>query len=257
MPTAKRERKRAGRQARLAQIEAARRRAQLRKRALVGVIVAAVAVGVIYVFNRGPASPAKRAVTTAGGCPAVNGSSPRRTSFTQPPPTCIQPGRTYTATFTTDVGTFTATLDAKTAPVTVNDFVVLARYHFYDGLSFHRVIPGFVIQGGDPNPPTSATSAPSGPQGPGYSVRGEAPKAGAYKVGSLAMAKTQGEPPGTASSQFFIVTGPQGVALPPQYSLFGQVTSGLGVVKKIEAAGTPSGQPKVVHKMLKVTISSS
>jgi cyclophilin family peptidyl-prolyl cis-trans isomerase len=146
----------------------------------------------------------------------------------------------------TDVGTFTVALDAKAAPKTVNNFVFLAREHFYDGLTFHRVIPGFVVQGGDPQG--------NGSGGPGYKFGDELPKAGAYKVGSLAMANSG---PNTNGSQFFIVTGPQGAQLPPNYSLFGSVSSGIDVVKTIEAAGSQSGTPTTVHKMTKVTIAES
>ena len=143
----------------------------------------------------------------------------------------------------TDAGAFTIELDPGKAPVTVNNFVSLARFHYYDGIVFHRVIPGFVIQGGDPQG--------TGTGGPGYQFADELPRQGEYRVGSLAMANSGRD---TNGSQFFVITGDQGVALPPNYALFGQVTSGLDVVKKIEADGDPSGTPRVVHKMTKVTI---
>jgi cyclophilin family peptidyl-prolyl cis-trans isomerase len=146
----------------------------------------------------------------------------------------------------TDVGTFNVALDAKAAPKTVNNFVFLAREHFYDGVTFHRVIPGFVVQGGDPQG--------NGSGGPGYKFADELPKAGAYKVGSLAMANSG---PNTNGSQFFIITGSQGTQLPPNYSLFGNVNSGMDVVKNIEAGGSSSGTPTTVHKMTRVTITES
>ncbi len=268
MPSQKRARKRAGRQARLAQVEAARRRRSRLRRGVTLLVIAVVVIGLVALLGRGgskspaktpPATtrsarsstpPAGAALTGPTPCPKADGTSPRTTSFAQPPPMCIDPAQAYTATFTTDVGSFVVTLDAKAAPKTVDDFVVLARYHFYDGLSFHRVIPGFVVQGGDPKG--------NGSGGPGYTVAGEVPPAGAYKVGSVAMAKTQSDPPGTAASQFFVITGQEGTGLPPQYSLFGTVTSGMDVVERIDADGTkPNGTPKVVHHMVKVVVSPS
>lgn len=274
MPSPKRARKRAGRQARLAQVEAARKRKSRLRRGIILAVIAVVVIGLVALLGRGGSkSPAKTqaakprsarsgpttsttAVAPAGAtlsgptpCPAADGSSPRTVAFAQPPPMCVNPATAYTATFTTDVGTYAVALDAKAAPKTVNDFIVLARYHFYDGLTFHRVIPGFVVQGGDPKG--------NGSGGPGYTVAGEVPPAGAYKIGSLAMAKTSADPPGSAGSQFFIITGQQGTQLPPQYSLFGMVNSGTDVVAKIDADGTPSGTPKVVHHILKVVISPS
>jgi len=278
VPSQKRARKRAGRQARLAQVEAARKRKSRVRRGLTLVVMAVVAIGLVTLLSRGgskspaksqsaksqsaksqsakskPSStttsaPAGAALSGPTPCPAPDGSSPRTIAFAQPPPMCINPATAYTATFTTDVGTFAVALDAKAAAKTVNDFVVLARYHFYDSLIFHRVISGFVVQGGDPKG--------NGSGGPGYTVAGEVPPAGAYKIGSLAMAKTSADPPGTAGSQFFVITGQQGTQLPAQYSLFGMVTSGLDVVAKIDADGTASGTPKVVHHMVKVAISPS
>ncbi len=182
------------------------------------------------------------------GCPALNGSSPHYTRFSAPPKMCIDPAKTYTAKMKTDVGTITIKLDAAKNPTTVNNFVFLAGYHFYDGTAFHRVIPGFVDQGGDPTG--------TGTGGPGYEFNGGAPKSpSVYTAGALAMANSGG--PSTDGSQFFIVVGQGGKGLSPNYSYFGQVTSGMGVVDKINADGTASGTPKVVHKVESVTISVS
>jgi peptidylprolyl isomerase/peptidyl-prolyl cis-trans isomerase B (cyclophilin B) len=166
---------------------------------------------------------------------------------------CISPARNYSADVTTTKGKFTITLDAKSAPNTVNNFVVLARYHFYDGIPFHRIVPGFVVQGGDPQA--------SGLGGPGYKFDDELPKAGSYKIGSVAMANSG---PNTNGSQFFIITGDSGTSLPPQYSLFGTVTSGMDVVKAIEAVGTPEtgtdpngGKPTQVVTISSITITES
>jgi cyclophilin family peptidyl-prolyl cis-trans isomerase len=206
--------------------------------------MAAAVIGIVVLVNRTRSS--NKAASSHPPCPAVNGSSPRQTSFHGTPPMCINTKLAYSATIDTDLGPFTVALLTKQAPLTVNNFVFLSRYHFYNGLTFHRVIPGFVVQGGDPKG--------NGTGGPGYKFADELPKAGAYKIGSLAMANSG---PNTNGSQFFIITGPQGVRLAPKYSLFGQVTSGMAVVSRIESDGGASGTPKVVHKMLNVTISQS
>jgi cyclophilin family peptidyl-prolyl cis-trans isomerase len=146
----------------------------------------------------------------------------------------------------TSEGTMVIALDPIAAPVTVNNFVFLARYHYFDGIVFHRIIPGFVLQGGDPTG--------SGRGGPGYRFADELPKAGRYEIGSLAMANAG---PDTNGSQFFVISGPQGVRLPPQYALFGKVVSGLDVVATIDAIGTPSGTPKADVTIESVTITES
>jgi cyclophilin family peptidyl-prolyl cis-trans isomerase len=158
---------------------------------------------------------------------------------------CIDPARRYTAEMVTTKGTMRIALDAAAAPRTVNNFVFLARYHYYDGVAFHRIIPGFVVQGGDPEG--------SGRGGPGYRFADELPRAGRYEVGSLAMANAG---PDTNGSQFFIISGPDGTALPPKYSLFGKVVQGLDVVAALDAVGSPgAGTPKerVVIDSLTIT----
>jgi cyclophilin family peptidyl-prolyl cis-trans isomerase len=165
----------------------------------------------------------------------------------------IDPTKTYTATVKTDVGTFVIALDAKEAPQTVNNFVFLAQHHFFDCVTFHRVIPGFVDQTGDP------TGTGSG--GPGYTIPDELPAkasnpAHQYPLGSVTMANT-GQPH-TGGSQWFVTAGTQGESLPNSYTLFGRVTSGMSVVEKINAQGSASGvPPDVIHRMLKVAIASS
>ncbi|MBA2437408.1 MAG: peptidylprolyl isomerase [Acidimicrobiia bacterium] len=140
---------------------------------------------------------------------------------------CIDPSRRYTAELSTSLGDLTIALDPVAAPATVNNFVVLARYHYYDGLVFHRVIKGFMCQGGDPQG--------TGTGGPGYKFDDELPKPGRYEIGSLAMANSG---PNTNGSQFFIVSGRSGVGLPPSYSLFGKVVKGLDVVATMEGVST-------------------
>ncbi len=163
-------------------------------------------------------------------CPAVDGSSPRQTSFDGPFPMCIDPAKIYEAEMVTSMGTMKIALNAAAARKTVNNFVSLARYHYYDGLIFHRIIPGFMCQGGCPEG--------SGRGNPGYRFEDELPKPGRYEIGSVAMANAG---PNTNGSQFFIVSGPSGVGLPPQYSLFGQVVAGLDVVDAMEKVQTGAG----------------
>src|SRR4051812_45683986 len=143
------------------------------------------------------------------------------------PDMVIDPSKRYTATMQTSMGELVIALDAVAAPQTVNNFVFLARYHYYDGIIFHRIIQGFMCQGGDPTG--------TGRGGPGYRFADELPKPGRYEVGSVAMANAG---PNTNGSQFFIVSGQSGVGLPPQYSLFGKVVKGLDVVDTMEKVAT-------------------
>jgi cyclophilin family peptidyl-prolyl cis-trans isomerase len=179
-------------------------------------------------------------------CPNTDGSSPKTQQFDGPPPMCIDPSKRYTAEMVTTKGTLKIALDPFAAPSTVNNFVFLARYHYFDGIVFHRVIPGFVLQGGDPTG--------TGRGGPGYRFADELPAAGRYELGSLAMANAG---PDTNGSQFFIISGPSGVALPPQYSLFGKVVNGLDVVATIDAIGTRSGDPTESVTIESVTITEA
>jgi cyclophilin family peptidyl-prolyl cis-trans isomerase len=179
-------------------------------------------------------------------CPNADGSSPKQQHFDGPPPMCIDPNRRYSAEMVTSKGTLRIALDPISAPKTVNNFVFLARYHYYEGIVFHRVIPGFVLQGGDPTG--------NGTGGPGYRFEDELPPPGRYELGSLAMANAG---PNTNGSQFFIISGPDGVRLPPQYSLFGKVVSGLDVVSTIDQLGSRSGQPKELVTIDSVTVTES
>lgn len=176
-------------------------------------------------------------------CPPAEGTEERTTSFESAPPMCLTPGVDYTAVITTDAGTVTVDLLEDKAPETVNNFVFLARNHFYDGITFHRVIPGFMIQGGDPQG--------TGSGGPGYQFSDELPAAGEYEIGSVAMANAG---PDTNGSQFFIVTGDAGVSLPPDYSLFGAVTEGMETVTAIETDGSAQGTPSTTHTIESVEI---
>ena len=261
MPSDKRERQRAAREARRAAEAAAYRRARTRKRFFRLAILAVIGlVGAYAVYTATKPEEQRVATdsttsTTAGSepefgtgeCPPAEGAATRTTSFSAPPPKCIEDGKQYTATITTDVGDFKIELNADKAPLTVNNFVFLARHQFYEEVPVHRVIPGFVVQGGD-------GAKGDGTGGPGYKFGDELPKQGEYEIGSVAMANSGKD---TNGSQFFVVTGEQGVGLPPSYSLFGKVVEGLDVVKKIEADGSPGGTPTTVHRIIKVAITES
>jgi cyclophilin family peptidyl-prolyl cis-trans isomerase len=145
----------------------------------------------------------------------------------------------------TNCGNFTIALDVARAPKTASSFAYLARKGVYDDTTFHRIVPGFVIQGGDP------TGTGSG--GPGYFVDEPPPPNLSYTQGIVAMAKTQAEPPGRSGSQFFVVTVPD-AGLTPDYALVGKVSSGLDVVQRIEQLGTPGGVPKAPVVIRRVTI---
>jgi cyclophilin family peptidyl-prolyl cis-trans isomerase/FKBP-type peptidyl-prolyl cis-trans isomerase len=161
---------------------------------------------------------------------ASDGNEPRQQTFEEMQPFCIDTSATYTAEIVTNFGSITVELLPEKAPQTVNNFVMLARYHYFDDTECHRAIPEFVVQCGDP----TAT----GTGGPGYRFPDELPLAGEYQIGSLAMANSG---PDTNGSQFFIITGERGAALPPSYSLFGTVTEGLdSTVVALDAVANPA-----------------
>ncbi|HEX3087389.1 MAG TPA: peptidylprolyl isomerase [Ilumatobacteraceae bacterium] len=193
-----------------------------------------------------PSTVAGATLTGETPCPAADGSSPRTITFAQAPPSCIDATKTYSAEVTTNKGAYTIELDAGAAPLTVNNFVVLARYHYFDSTICHRAIPQFAVQCGDP------TGTGSG--GPGYTFADELPAAGSYKVGSIAMANSG---PDTNGSQFFIITGANGVALSPDYTLFGQVTDGLDTtVTALDALGNPDQAANGVPPLEQIVIQS-
>ena len=180
-------------------------------------------------------------------CPAADGSSARRTEFPAAPPMCIDPAKSYTAELVTTLGTMVISLDAAGAPKTVNNFVFLARYHYYDGIIFHRIINGFMCQGGDPTG--------TGRGGPGYKFADELPKPGRYEIGSIAMANAG---PNTNGSQFFLISGNSGVQLPPQYALFGKIVKGLDILDEMQKVKTDrNDRPAVDVVIQSVTITES
>jgi peptidyl-prolyl cis-trans isomerase B (cyclophilin B) len=158
----------------------------------------------------------------------------------------LDPAKQHTVNVRTNLGSFAFRLNVKDSPCTTSSFASLVRKRFFNGTRFHRIVRGFVIQGGDP------TGTGSG--GPGYTVVDVPPDDAAYTRGVVAMAKTGAEPPGTAGSQFFVVTG-KDASLPPDYALLGNVSSGLDVVLRIGMLGDASEQPtrKVVVQRMTVT----
>ena len=278
MPSDKRARQRAGREAKLAaQAKTAKRRRLLRNG--IGVVIAvAVVGGSIYLIGHHNSSKTSGTTTTtaakgtdaaaqaaanrlavAAGCPASTSTRVNTQHYSSPPTMTIDPTKTYSATVQTTAGTFVIALDATTAPKSVNNFVFLAGKGFYHCVIFHRVIPGFMDQTGDPTG--------TGTGGPGYSFSEPGPAVATpqYPIGSVAMANSNNPPttdPTTNGSQFFIVAGATGESLPPDYTLFGHVTSGLGVVQKINAQGNSSAAadgmpPAVTQRILKVTVSGA
>ena len=251
MGTEKRQRQKEGRQVRLAEEETTTRRRQRRRRLVLSVALALAVFAVLVLISQAgtddpadQANPTPDASTTTSGpaafefgtgaCPPVEKAPEPVLAFPAPPQRCIVEGVDYSAMVTTSEGIFTVDLLEDQAPGTVNNFVVLARYGYFDGDDFHRIIPGFVVQGGDP------VGEPQGTGGPGYEIADELPASvDEYVEGAVAMANAG---PDTNGSQFYIYLGPN--RLPgPTFSLFGQVTEGLEVVKAIEAKGTPEGTP--------------
>ncbi len=201
----------------------------------------------------GTAEPTETATATpedtggeqGSGCDKVGKPKPKDAEFAKPKRR-LDEGKTYVAKVKTNCGEFEITLDAKRAPKTGGSFAFLAGKGFFDGLGFHRIVPGFVIQGGDPKG--------DGSGGPGYSIVEAPPEDLTYGKGIVAMAKTAIEDPGTSGSQFFVVTGDD-TPLPPEYALLGKVTKGQDVVDLIGVAPVgPDEQPVEPIVMESVTV---
>jgi peptidyl-prolyl cis-trans isomerase B (cyclophilin B) len=194
------------------------------------------------------AVPSGAPAASGAGCTAVKKPAAKPSGGHRAPRSLLPAGHRYTAVVSTSCGSFTVALAAKTSPRTVASFVALARAGYFDRTVFHRIVPGFVSQGGDP------TQTGSG--GPGYTTVDAPPANTRYVRGVVAMAKTQTEPPGAAGSQFFVVTGAN-VGLPPDYALLGRVTNGLAVVLRIGKLGDAQEQPTRVVEILSVRITSA
>jgi cyclophilin family peptidyl-prolyl cis-trans isomerase len=263
MGTEKRNRKKENRRQRLDDLAKQQQRKRTRKLATRAAIFIAVVVGVALIISVSGGSDSTstsdttvdtaatapvegRSITGETPCPAVDGSEARASTFENAPSNCLDASKTYTAVVTTNKGEFSIVLDQTKAPLAANNFVTLARYKYFDNTQCHRAILDFVVQCGDP------TATGSG--GPGYSFADELPQAGEYKLGSIAMANSG---PNTNGSQFFIITGDQGVTLPPSYTLFGQVTSGLDTtVPALNAASNPDPAANGVPPLETLTIVS-
>jgi cyclophilin family peptidyl-prolyl cis-trans isomerase len=181
-------------------------------------------------------------------CSSVDSPAARNPDPAQAPSEPLDSSRTYTLTFDTSCGSFTITLDPELAPKTTASLVALASAGSFDDTIFHRVVPGFVIQGGDPTQ--------SGAGGPGYSTIDVPPSDAAYTQGVVAMAKSGVEAPGTSGSQFFVVTG-KDAGLPPEYAIVGEVTDGLDTVLRIDALGVGDGPPSQPVVVAGVTVGES
>jgi cyclophilin family peptidyl-prolyl cis-trans isomerase len=298
VPSEKRSRQRAAREARLAfEAQAKKRRRQIRN-AIITVVVAAVIVGIVFLVS-GNGSPKKNKqaassttttlvgtttttkaatgtsapvtsttvanksnaalqaaankVAEAAGCPASTKTTVNTQKYAAAPAMTINTNMLYSATVVTTAGTFEMALNAKSDPITVNNFVFLAQKGYYHCVIFHRVIPNFMDQTGDPTG--------TGEGGPGYTITDENPAKSAsasdqYPLGSVAMANTGAANSG--GSQFFIVTGAEGEGLPNTYALFGRITSGMDVVDTINQQGSAAGiPPDVTQRIISVTIHES
>lgn len=201
------------------------------------------------------AATTSTAAAAKAPCTTVEVPPPKGASHLSAPHLRLDPHRTYTVTIATNCGTFAFTLDVTQSPKTSASFYYLVKRGFFDGVTFHRVASGFVIQGGDPTG--------TGAGGPGYTVVEAPPRSTQYALGDVAMAKTATQPSGASGSQFFIVTAAnatQSAGLTPDYALLGKVVSGIGVVEKIGSLPTNppgDGSPTPAVVMSSVTVSTS
>jgi peptidyl-prolyl cis-trans isomerase B (cyclophilin B) len=217
------------------------------RRLIILAVFALIAIGVVAAILIGRSGGDGGTTTTtasANGCKKVAKPKPKHVTLAAPKQT-VKKGEKLTAVVATSCGTFDIALDTTRAPKTTNSFAYLAEEGFYDDLTFHRIAPGFVIQGGDP--------LGTGVGGPGYSVDEKPPSNLSYTKGTVAMAKTSAEPPGRSGSQFYVVTAAD-AGLPPEYALVGKVDKGYNVVERIEKLGTPAETPKQTVLIEKITI---
>jgi peptidyl-prolyl cis-trans isomerase B (cyclophilin B) len=175
--------------------------------------------------------PAEPEQSTQGGCRQVEQPPAKPDGGAERSAARLDPGTTYVVVMKTSCGSFRFQLDQKVSPRTAASFANLVRTGFFDDTVFHRIVPGFVIQGGDPTG--------TGTGGPGYSTRDVPPQDARYVKGTVAMAKSPVEPPGTSGSQFYVVTAPD-AGLPPEYALLGRVIQGQNVVDRIGELGDPA-----------------
>lgn len=214
-------------------------------------VFALIAAGVVaaILIGRSGGGDDSTTAASASACKQAEAPKPKKVSFSAPKQV-LSKGETATAVVETSCGTFEIALDTTRAPKTANSFAFLADEGFYDGLTFHRIVPEFVIQGGDP--------LGNGNGGPGYSIDEKPPANLAYTKGIVAMAKTSAEPPGRSGSQFFVVLGAD-AGLPPEYALVGKVDKGFDVVERIGKLGSspevaPAGEPKQTVLIEKISV---
>lgn len=207
-------------------------------------VFALVAVAVVAAILIGRSSGGGDSGASVAGCEEVPDPAPKQVRLKKPEQK-VERGEELSARIETSCGDFTIALDSQRAPKTVNSFAYLSEEGFYDGLPFHRIAPGFVIQGGDP--------LGNGTGGPGYSVDENPPANLAYTKGVVAMAKTGAEPPGRSGSQFYVVLAAD-AGLPPEYALVGKVSRGMDVVERIGELGTPSEEPEQTVIIKRATI---
>ncbi|MDQ1393059.1 MAG: peptidyl-prolyl cis-trans isomerase [Acidimicrobiaceae bacterium] len=286
MPSEKRERQREGRLARQEELRLAQQKAKRRRQLIITVVLVVALGGVFYLATRGgggksvatnstttsstantAAGPPKAQPVPAGAklnswtCPKADGSSPRTDQFpSTSPPMCIEPAKTYTAHLTTSEGNVDIALDTKKTPNTANNYVVLSRFHYFDGTTIDRIDTSIdILQTGSPK--TQDITDP----GPGYNIKDEG-SGFKYAAGDVVMARSSG--PDSGSSQYFFVVGPKASALDAQgtYVTFGHVSTGLDVLQKVEGlfeacpAGSQSclgGAPSRVVTISTVTITEA
>lgn len=218
------------------------------RRWIILAVFALLAIGVVaaILIGRGGGDDGEGATASAGGCEQVEPPQPKQVSF-KAPKQVLAKGESATVVIETSCGSFSIALDTQRAPKTANSFAFLAEEGVYDDTPFHRVVPEFVIQGGDPEG--------SGVGGPGYTVDEKPPANLAYTKGVVAMAKSSADPPGRSGSQFYVVTGAD-AGLPPEYALVGRVSEGFDAVTRIESLGVPGedGPPKQTVVIEKATL---
>jgi cyclophilin family peptidyl-prolyl cis-trans isomerase len=272
MATSKRERQKAARRDKLERMQREARRRRTIRRGVIVAIVAVVVIGSAALLFSGSKTPTTSTTSTSttttttipkadqvkqtaadalavrAGCPASPSTRVNKLTWKIQPKLSISATSTYYAHVATTAGNFVIQLYPSKALRTANSFIFLAQHKYFNCVIFHRVIPGFVVQGGDPTG--------TGTGGPGYTIPDELPPVGhpTYPLYSVAMANAGAN---TGGSQFFIVTGAKAATLQNAYSLFGQLISGQNVLKTINAEGTPGGVPLVVQRMLSVTISQT
>jgi peptidyl-prolyl cis-trans isomerase B (cyclophilin B) len=198
--------------------------------ALRALLLALAAVGCGADNERSSGGGSGGSASAPGGCEEVDAPAPRPEGGADKPVRALDPRKTYEVTMTTSCGEMTIRLSVKHSPATTASFVSLVRARFYDNTVFHRIVPDFVIQGGDPTG--------EGNGGPGYTTVDKPPKGTKYTRGVVAMAKTASQPAGTAGSQFYVVTGAD-AGLPPEYAVLGRVVRGLKTAGEIDALSDP------------------